>query len=115
MSRLVEHAPHNALTEPADIARFHDRCSELMHALLHALADAPDQPRPVPAIEDAMGWPRRRIASVLGGVFHLRQTEFGGRRPYRFLGPRAAASGRPEMWMDADQASAVLAVRDERT
>jgi hypothetical protein len=23
----------------------------------------------------------RRIASVLGGVAHLRQTEFGGRRP----------------------------------
>lgn len=48
MSGLVEHAPQNALTDPGDIARFHDRCSELMHALLHALADAPDQPRPFP-------------------------------------------------------------------
>ena len=37
-----------------------------------------------------MGWPRRRIASVLGGVCHLRQTEFGGRRPYHFHDERQA-------------------------
>ena len=99
------------MTDPAEIARFHDRCSDLMHALLHALAYAPGRPRPFPEIEDAMGWPRRRIASVLGGVFHLRQTEFGGRRPYRFYGPRDSESGRSEMWMDAAQARAVRAVR----
>ena len=46
-----------------------------------------------------MGWPRRRIASVLGGVFHLRMTEFGGSRPYRFLDERHSDSGRWEMWM----------------
>jgi hypothetical protein len=80
-----------------------------MHALLHALADAPDQPRPFPEIEDAMGWPRRRIASVLGGVFHLRQTEFGGRRPYHFQDERQSASGRWEMWMDDAQARALRA------
>jgi hypothetical protein len=111
MSGLVEYAPQNALTDPGEIARFHDRCSELMDALLHALADAPDQPRPFPEIEDAMGWPRRRIASVLGGVFHLRQTEFGGRRPYRFQDERQSASGRWEMWMDAEQARALRAAR----
>jgi hypothetical protein len=96
--------------DPGEIARFHDRCSELMRELLDALADAPDRPRPFPEIEDSIGWPRRRIASVLGGVFHLRQTEFGGRRPYRFLDPRHSASGRPELWMDAGQAEAVRAV-----
>jgi hypothetical protein len=104
---IGEHAPHNAMTDPDEIARFHDRCSDLMRALLEGLAAAPDQPRPFPEIEDAIGWPPRRISSVLGGVFHLRMTEFGGRRPYRFLGPRSAASGRPEMWMDAGQARAV--------
>jgi hypothetical protein len=94
--------------EDADeIARFHDRCSDLMRELLGALAAAPDRPRPFPEIEDALGWPRRRIASVLGGVFHLRQTEFGGRRPYRFLDERRSASGRWEMWMDASQARAI--------
>ena len=51
--------------------------------------------------------PPRRIASVLGGVSHLRHTEFGGRRPYRFLDERSSASGRWEMWMDAAQARAV--------
>jgi hypothetical protein len=39
------------------------------------------------------------------------QTEFGGRRPYRFNDERRAASGRWEIWMDADQAQATLAAR----
>src|SRR5436190_24262690 len=104
-----EHAPQNVLTDPGEIARFHDRCSDYMRELLEALADAPDRPRPFPEIEDGMGWPRRRIASVLGGVGRVRQAEFGGRRQYRFLGPMHAASGRWEMWMDAGQARAVWA------
>jgi hypothetical protein len=82
-----------------------------MRELLHALAEAPDAPRPFPEIEDAMGWPRRRIASVLGGVYRLRMTEFGGARPYRFLDEHHSASGRWELWMDAEQAAAVLACR----
>jgi hypothetical protein len=108
-----EHAPQNVLSDPDEIARFYDRCSDLMRALLDGLADKPDTPRPFPAIEDAIGWPHRRIASVLGGVCHLRQTEFGGRRPYRFLGPREAESGRWEMWMDAAQADAVRSAQLE--
>ena len=107
-----EHSPHNAMSDPDEIARFHDRCSDLMRALLAGLAAAPDRPRPFPEIEDAIGWPRRRIASVLGGVSHLRHTEFGGRRPYRFLPPRAAASRRWEIWMDAAQAEGVRAAID---
>ncbi len=95
------------MVDPDEIARFHDRCSDLMRELLDALARAPDQPRPFPEVEDAMGWPRRRIASVLGGVAHLRRMEFGGRRPYRFHDERQAASGRWEIWMDAAQADAV--------
>jgi hypothetical protein len=104
---VIEHAPHNVLTDPGEIARFHDRCSDLMRELLDGLAAAPDRPRPFPEIEAAIGWPRRRIASVLGGVFHLRMTEFSGRRPYRFLDERHSASGRWELWMDAAQARAV--------
>ena len=105
----MQHAAGNALVDAEEIARFYDRCSDLMRELLDGLADAPDRPRPFPEIEDAIGWPRRRIASVLGGVFHLRMTEFGGRRPYRFHDERQAASGRWEMWVDADQARAIRA------
>ena len=112
-TRPAQHAPQNAMTDHGEIVRFHDRCSDLMRALLGALADAPDRPRPLGAIEDELGWPRRRIASVLGGVARLRQLEFGGRRPYRFLDERNAASGRWEMWMDAGQARAVRDARDE--
>ena len=99
------------MDDPDEIARFHDRCSDLMRELLDALAAAPDQPRPFPQIENSIGWPRRRVASVLGGVFHLRQTEFGGRRPYRFHDTRQSSSGRWEMWMDADQAAALRAAQ----
>jgi hypothetical protein len=112
-SRVAEHAAHNAMDDPGEVARFHDRCSDLMRELLDALADASDRPRPFPEIEDEIGWPRRRIASVLGGVAHLRQTEFGGRRPYHFQDERQSASGRWEMWMDAEQARAVRAARGD--
>ena len=108
---LLQHAPQNAMDDPGEIARFYDTCSDLMRELLDALADAPDRPRPFPDIEDAMGWPRRRIASVLGGVARLRQMEFGGSRPYRFLDEHASLSGRWEMWMDGGQARAVRAAR----
>src|SRR5581483_12493862 len=107
----VEHAAHNAMDDPDEIERFYDRCSDLMRELLDGLAAVPDRPRPFPAIEDSIGWPHRRIASVLGGVCHLRQTEFGGRRPYRFLDERNSASGRWEMWMDGTQARAVRAAQ----
>ncbi len=107
----AQHAPENAMTDPGEIERFHDRCSDLMRELLAALAEAPDRPRPLPAIEDALGWPRRRIASVLGGVARLRNREFGGRRPYRLHDARDSASGRWELWMDAGQARAVKAAR----
>jgi hypothetical protein len=106
-----QHAPENAMTDADEIARFYDRCSDLMRALLDALCETPDEPRPFPAIEDGMGWPRRRIASVLGGVSHLRHTEFGGCRPFRFQDERQSASGRWEMWMDTEQARAVRAAR----
>jgi hypothetical protein len=97
------------MTDPGEIERFYDRCSNLMRELLDGLALAPGKPRPFPAIEDAIGWPHRRIASVLGGVCRLRQTEFGGRRPYRFHAPPDAASTRWELWMDSEQAHAVRA------
>jgi hypothetical protein len=105
----MQHAPHNVMTDPGEIARFHDRCSDLMRELLGELAAVPDRPRPFPEIEDAIGWPHRRIASVLGGVSHLRNTEFEGRRPYRFLDSHWSPSGRWELWMDTEQAAAVLA------
>jgi hypothetical protein len=112
---MGQHAPENAMSDPDEIARFRDRCSDLMREPLDALATAPDTPRTFPEVEDEAGWPRRRIASVLGGVARLRHTEFGGRRPYRFRDERQSASGRWEIWMDATQARAVReAERDQR-
>ena len=95
------------MDDPGEIAGFHDRCSDLMRDLLEALASMPDEPRPLPEIEDGTGWPRRRIASVLGGVWHLRSTEFAGRRPYRLVDERHSDSGCWEMWMGDIQANAI--------
>jgi hypothetical protein len=106
---IGEHTPGNAMTDPEEIERFYDGCSDFMRALLDGLAAGPHEPRPFPEIEDAIGWPRRRIASVLGGVSRFRHREFGGRRPYRFMGDRESASGRWEMWVDAGQARAIRA------
>jgi hypothetical protein len=109
---LREAVAANAMDEPDEIARFYDRCSDLMRELLDHLAAGPHRPRPFPEIEDAMGWPRRRISSVLGGVGRVRKLEFGGRRPYHFQEERQSASGRWELWMDAEQAEAVRAARE---
>ena len=99
------------MSDPGEIERFYDRCSDLMRQLLDELAATPERPRTFPEVEDSIGWPRRRIASVLGGVSRMRHTEFGGRRPYRFYGDRDSASGRWEIWMDARQAGAVRGAR----
>ena len=107
-SPIAEHAAHNAMDDLGEIARFYDRCTDLMRELLDGLAVAPGRPRPFGDIEDAIGWPRRRIASVLGGAARMRLMEFGGRRPYRFHDACSSASGRWEMWMDSEQARAVL-------
>ena len=108
---MREHAPENVMTEAGEIERFHDRCSDLMRALLDELATTPDRSRTFPQIEDALGWPRRRIASVLGGAGRMRVLVFGGRRPYHFLDERSSSSGRWELWMDETQAEIVRDLR----
>ncbi|MGO9976054.1 MAG: hypothetical protein ACLP01_25280 [Solirubrobacteraceae bacterium] len=104
---FAEHAPQNAMEDTGEIERFYDRCSELMRELLDALATKPDHPRAFPEIEDSLAWPRRRIASVLGGVWQLRTTQFEGRRPYRLRDEDTSKSGRWEIWMDSTQAQAI--------
>jgi hypothetical protein len=103
------------MDEDGEILAFRDLCSPLMAALLDELALHPDVPRAFPEIEDALGWPHRRIASVLGGVARLRRLQFGGRRPYRFAEPQHAASGRWELWCDATQAAALRRYSESRT
>jgi hypothetical protein len=44
-------------------------------------------------------------------VGRVRKLEFSGRRPYHFQDERQSASGRWEIWMDADQAEYVRAAR----
>jgi hypothetical protein len=106
---IREAVPENSMTDPSEIERFYDGCSDLMRELLDGLAAGPHEPRIFPDVEDAIGWPHRRISSVLGGVCRYRHREFGGRRPYRFVSDRHSASRRWEIWVDADQAAAIRA------
>lgn len=108
-----EHASWNVLEDAEDIARFHDRCSDLMRELLEALTQTPDHPRPFGAVEDSLGWPRRRIASILGGVARLRQHEFAGKRPYHLADAVDTASGHWEIWVDVGQARAIRAAASD--
>ena len=55
MEARAQHAPQNALTDPDEIARFHERCSDLMRELLGELARASGVPRPFSEVEDALG------------------------------------------------------------
>ncbi len=102
------------MDDPGDIARFYDRVSPLMRELLDHLAQDPGTPRPFPDIEDKMGWPRRRISSVLGGVGRIRKVEFGGRRPYHFQDERQSASG-PLGDLDGRRAGARHRIRPRLT
>lgn len=108
----AEHKPENALDAPGEITRFYERCSDRMRQLLDELANEPDQPRNFRDVERVLGWPRLRIASVLGGVWHLRTSEFGGRRPYRLRDDSVSTSGRRVIWCDAVQAAAIRAARE---
>ncbi len=100
------------MSEPDEIARFYDFCSDLMRELLDALRRDPDTPRPFGVIEDQLAWPRRRIASMLGGVARLRVGAFHRQRPYHLADERQSASGRWEIWVDAAQAAAIAAAQD---
>src|SRR4051812_50228729 len=94
------------MDDPGEIARFYDRGSDLMRELLDALSEAPVRPRPFPEIEDAIGWPRRRIAAVLGGAGRVRLLEFGGRPPHPLPRPRPAGARPRGIWMGAPPAPA---------
>ena len=95
------------MTDPGEIARFHDRCSDLMRELLEELAGRPaGRAR---SRRSRTRWAGRAAASrrCSAAPAYMRKLEFGGRRPYRFHDERQAASGRWELWMDAEQAAAV--------
>jgi hypothetical protein len=106
-SPASEHAPGNVMRDPDEIAQFYDLCSDLMRELLDALARDPDDRRPLGAIEDALAWPTRRIASMLGGVARLRIGAFDGRRPYHLGDETETVSGRWEIWVDGVQSGAI--------
>jgi hypothetical protein len=78
--------------------------TELLRALLDELADTVGQRRTFRAVEEALGWERGRLASVLGGYASSAKSKFGGRRPYRLVCDGDEAWW---VWMDEERAAAV--------
>lgn len=80
--------------------------SELFRELLLDLAAHPDEPRPFLEVEDAIGWSRGRLASVLGGYANRAAKEFDGRRPYRIS---TDEDERWWIWLEEERAKSILA------
>ena len=103
----AQHAPQNAMTDAGEIARFQDRCSDLMRELLDGLADGA---RPARALPRDRG--RHRLAAAQDRVRARRRLAHA---PHRVRRPAAVPLPlRPrvrvralEMWMDAAQARAL--------
>ncbi|MCL4286068.1 MAG: DUF262 domain-containing protein [Thermoleophilia bacterium] len=79
--------------------------SVLFRELLVDLAVHADKKRPFMDIEDALGWSKGRLASVLGGYANRAQSAFNGHRPYRIADDE---DGRWWMWLDSDRAERIL-------
>jgi hypothetical protein len=78
--------------------------SELMRILLRELAQEPENRRSYAAIEDALGWSRGRLASVLGGYAAYSTVQVGGKRPHRV---GKDGDGELRIWVDAGAAEAI--------
>ncbi|MCK9249467.1 MAG: DUF4268 domain-containing protein [Solirubrobacteraceae bacterium] len=102
--RDAESWPEDALTVPDAIRDIRAGATSYLATLLDDLAERPGGRRRFADVEAALGWPRRRLAAVLGGY----QSRFGkphdGRRPWRI---HLDGDGTWWIWMDADQAAAV--------
>lgn len=100
--------PERGDMPPADVAAGYRDGTELLRALLDELADTVGQRRTFRAVEEALGWERGRLASVLGGYASSAKSKFGGRRPYRLVCDGDEAWW---VWMDEERAAAVRGAR----
>ncbi|MDA0169808.1 DUF262 domain-containing HNH endonuclease family protein [Solirubrobacter taibaiensis] len=83
-----------------------DHTFELMRTLLVDLAANPGRRRRFIEIEDALGWSRGRLASVLGGFAVFSKAKIEGKRPYRI---GKDEDGSWWMWMDDARAETTSA------
>jgi len=112
VGQQAEVSPENADLSGEAIFEVFERASPYLRELLVNLAGDPRQRRTYEQIEESIGWPRRRLASVLGG-FRAANRELGAKRPYRI---HMDGAGTWWMWLDDQAASVIndaLAAEDE--
>jgi len=102
-----EYHPSHAEMSTEEVGRSFTAGSVLFRELLLNLAAHAGKPRPFIDVEDALGWSKGRLASVLGGYGNRAQSEFNGRRPYRIAEDE---EGRWWMWLDLERAEQILEV-----
>ncbi len=108
----AEVSPENADLSGDEIFEIFEGATPYLRELLVNLARDPGQRRTYEQIEESIGWPRRRLASVLGG-FRAANRELGAKRPYRI---HMDEDGTWWMWLDDQAASVIndaLAAEDE--
>jgi hypothetical protein len=104
--REAESWPESASMPLEDVARVYGEGSGYLRAMLDELASTPGVRRRFPAVEEALGWPRGRLAGVCGGYATKYRDQLDGRRPWHI---HLDADGAWWMWMDPERAALVAA------
>jgi hypothetical protein len=79
----AEWSPELAMMDEAEIRDALERLSPYSLELVTELARVPGQRRTYSAVDEALGWPTGRLASVFGGYSNGVGRRYGGRRPWR--------------------------------
>ncbi len=98
-----EEWPEYVERNPAEIKRCFLSGTDNWKRGLQLLADRAPARMTYPHIDEALGWPRGRWRSVVGGT---RSADGEALRPFHICSPALSRSGEWEAWMDREQAAA---------
>lgn len=102
--REAESWPERAAMPFDDVAQVYREGSGHLQAMLDELARNPGVRRPFSAVEEALGWPRGRIAGVCGGYASKYRDRLERRRPWHV---HLDSDGAWWIWMDPERARVV--------
>ena len=94
----AELSPENAGISDDEFRRIADAATPFLWSLLVDLAGHAEQRRTYEQVEASLGWPRRRLASVLSG-YYRKNEQLAGRRPWHL---NFDADGVWWMWMTSE-------------
>jgi hypothetical protein len=102
--RLAESWPEGAEMDLAAVSVVYEAGSTYLRALLADLAETPEERRTFRQVEQALDWPRGRLASVCGGYGSKTASQYDDKRPWHI---HLDEDGVWWMWMDEERAAAL--------